>query len=115
MDKEQELYIITNVDARKLSKREQTELKAFSRAMNEKHKIDRGKSITFQSSIISRFRLVDGILIRAAIFYMTDICWKKCITGTIRTGSLEEWEKSCMQNCVERFVDANRAAKKQFE
>jgi len=113
MDKELELYIITNFDARKLPKREQDELKAFFRAMNERHKIDRGKSVTFQSSIISRFT-ADGILIRAATFYMTDICWNKCITGMIRNGSLDKWEESCMRNCVERFVDANRAVKKQF-
>ena len=38
---------------------------------------------------------------------LTDICWKKCVTGTIRSGKLDRGEESCTQNCVDRFLDAN--------
>jgi hypothetical protein len=43
----------------------------------------------------------------AAVHNLTDICWKKCVTGSIRSGKLEKGEESCTQNCVERFLDAN--------
>ena len=42
-----------------------------------------------------------------AVHSLTDICWKKCVTGTIRSGKLEKNEETCAQNCVDRFLDAN--------
>ncbi|KAK3322332.1 Tim10/DDP family zinc finger-domain-containing protein [Apodospora peruviana] len=37
----------------------------------------------------------------------TDICWKKCITGTIKSNVLDSSEGTCLANCVERFLDVN--------
>ncbi|KAG8532002.1 uncharacterized protein KY384_003638 [Bacidia gigantensis] len=41
------------------------------------------------------------------IHNLTDLCWKKCITGSIKTGQLDKTETSCTENCVQRFMDAN--------
>lgn len=42
-----------------------------------------------------------------AVHNLTDVCWKKCITGGIKSGKLDKGEESCAQNCVDRFLDAN--------
>lgn len=42
-----------------------------------------------------------------AVHNLTDICWKKCVTGSIKSGKLDRSEESCAQNCVDRFLDAN--------
>jgi len=38
---------------------------------------------------------------------LTEMCWKKCITGTVRGAKLDKTEEGCMANCVERFLDLN--------
>ncbi|KAK4137321.1 hypothetical protein BT67DRAFT_438580 [Trichocladium antarcticum] len=38
---------------------------------------------------------------------LTGICWKKCVASSIRNGELDKGERSCLQNCVDRFMDAN--------
>ena len=38
---------------------------------------------------------------------LTGICWKKCITGNLKSGSLDKGEETCLANCVERFMDVN--------
>jgi len=45
----------------------------------------------------------------------TDICFRKCITSTIKQGKLDKYEEPCMQNCVDRFMDANTLVLKQLE
>lgn len=42
-----------------------------------------------------------------AVHSLTETCFKKCVTGAIRSGKLEKGEESCTQNCVGRFLDAN--------
>jgi import inner membrane translocase subunit TIM8 len=72
-----------SVDLSKLSDRDKQELQQF--IMNETQKAR----------------------IQQSVHNLTDICWKKCVTGTIRSGKLEKGEESCTQNCVGRFLDAN--------
>lgn len=43
------------------------------------------------------------------------MCWKKCITGSIRNGKLEKGEETCAQNCVDRFLDANTTVVKHLQ
>ena len=50
-----------------------------------------------------------------AVHTLTDICWKKCITGKIASSKLSSGEESCTQNCVERFLDSNMAVLKHLE
>jgi len=53
--------------------------------------------------------------IQQSVHNLTDICWKKCVTGSIRTGKLDRGEESCTQNCVDRFLDGNFAVLKHLE
>lgn len=34
-------------------------------------------------------------------------CFRKCITSKISSGKLDRTEEPCMQNCVDRYMDAN--------
>lgn len=43
---------------------------------------------------------------------LTDTCWKKCVTGQIKSNTLSGSEESCMANCVDRFLDVNMAVVK---
>ncbi|KAG9239416.1 Tim10/DDP family zinc finger-domain-containing protein [Amylocarpus encephaloides] len=43
--------------------------------------------------------------IQGTIHALTDTCWKKCITGAIRSNKLDKSEETCAQNCVDRWVD----------
>lgn len=51
--------------------------------------------------------LTDGSLRGAETHVLTDICWKKCVAGAVRSGSLERSEETCLANCVDRFLDVN--------
>ncbi|PBP23880.1 hypothetical protein BUE80_DR005265 [Diplocarpon rosae] len=53
--------------------------------------------------------------IQQTVHTLTDICWKKCVTGTIKNGALEKNEDSCARNCVDRYLDANFAIIKQLD
>ncbi|KAJ2905604.1 hypothetical protein MKZ38_004898 [Zalerion maritima] len=35
---------------------------------------------------------------------MTDMCFKKCVTG-IKSASLDRTEEACLSNCLDRFYD----------
>ncbi|KAE9374494.1 hypothetical protein N431DRAFT_464737 [Stipitochalara longipes BDJ] len=72
-----------NIDLSKLSENEKIELQQF--IINESQKAR----------------------IQQSVHSLTDICWKKCVTGTIRSGKLDKNEETCAQNCVDRFLDAN--------
>ncbi|RKF65595.1 Mitochondrial import inner membrane translocase subunit TIM8 [Golovinomyces cichoracearum] len=54
-------------------------------------------------------------IIQSSIHNLTDVCWKKCITGTIRNGKLDNTEETCAQNCVERFMDSKFCFLKHLE
>ncbi|KAI5804016.1 Tim10/DDP family zinc finger-domain-containing protein [Peziza echinospora] len=54
--------------------------------------------------------------IQTAVHSLTDLCWKKCITKpTITAGTLDKSEETCMQNCVDRFLDFQVAVLKNLE
>ncbi|KAN0103051.1 Tim10/DDP family zinc finger domain containing protein [Hyaloscypha variabilis] len=72
-----------NIDLSKLSENDKHELQQF--IVNESQKAR----------------------IQQSVHSLTDICWKKCVTGTIRSGKLDKNEETCAQNCVDRFLDAN--------
>ncbi|KAI6092455.1 Tim10/DDP family zinc finger-domain-containing protein [Hypoxylon rubiginosum] len=46
--------------------------------------------------------------LQSTVHSLTDTCFRKCITGTIRSGKLDKTEESCMANCADRFVDVSR-------
>jgi len=53
--------------------------------------------------------------IQQSVHNLTDICWKKCVTGSIRSGKLDKGEETCAQNCVDRFLDGNFTVIKHLE
>ena len=50
-----------------------------------------------------------------AVHSLTDVCWTKCITGAIKSKSLDKNEESCTKNCVDRFLDSQFLVIKQLE
>jgi len=81
----------TNLDLSKLSTKDKAELQQFI--------VNEGQKARIQQSVHA----------------LTDVCWKKCVTGTIRSGKLEKGEESCTANCVDRFMDANFTVIKHLE
>ncbi|KAJ9662955.1 Mitochondrial import inner membrane translocase subunit tim8 [Coniosporium apollinis] len=81
----------SNLDLTKLSDRDKQELQQF--VVNESQKAR----------------------IQQSIHSLTDICFRKCITGKISSGKLDRYEEPCMQNCVDRFIDANNIILKNLE
>ncbi|KAK8213376.1 Mitochondrial import inner membrane translocase subunit tim8 [Zalaria obscura] len=79
------------VDLSKLSDRDKQDLQQF--AVNESQKAR----------------------IQQSIHSLTDICFRKCITGKMSSGQLDRTEEPCMQNCVDRFMDANMTVLKHLE
>ncbi|KAI1202494.1 Tim10/DDP family zinc finger protein [Nemania serpens] len=43
--------------------------------------------------------------IASSVHTLTNVCFRKCITGAIKNGNLEKSEESCMTNCTQRFFD----------
>ncbi|KAL4890402.1 Tim10/DDP family zinc finger-domain-containing protein [Aspergillus ambiguus] len=53
--------------------------------------------------------------IQQNVHHLADVCWKKCITGSISSGRLNGSEEACAQNCVERWMDTNISVLKHLE
>ncbi|CEJ87616.1 Putative Zn-finger protein [[Torrubiella] hemipterigena] len=46
-------------------------------------------------------------MIQSQTHKLTQMCWKRCVTGNIRNSKLDSSEETCLANCVERFLDTN--------
>lgn len=46
--------------------------------------------------------------IQSRTHVFADMCFKKCITGPIKSASLDRAEESCLSSCVERFMDISK-------
>ncbi|KAF2718361.1 hypothetical protein K431DRAFT_275009 [Polychaeton citri CBS 116435] len=53
--------------------------------------------------------------IQSTVHSLTDTCFKKCITSKISAGKLDRYEEPCVQNCVDRFMDANMTVIRHLE
>ncbi|KAJ8122184.1 hypothetical protein ONZ43_g1559 [Nemania bipapillata] len=53
--------------------------------------------------------------VQNTVHSLTDMCFRKCITSTIKNGKLEKNEESCMANCTERFFDVGNLTVKQLQ
>ncbi|KAJ9106249.1 Mitochondrial import inner membrane translocase subunit tim8 [Naganishia friedmannii] len=51
---------------------------------------------------------------QASIHELTDKCWNTCITGSL-SGKFSRPEASCLENCVDRFLDTSLFIVKQIE
>ncbi|KAI0445011.1 Tim10/DDP family zinc finger protein [Xylaria telfairii] len=74
---------VNDTDLDRLNEKDKTELRQF--LVNEKEKAR----------------------IQSTVHSLTDTCFKKCITGTIKNGKLDKTEEGCMTNCAERFFDVS--------
>ncbi|KAF9883506.1 Mitochondrial import inner membrane translocase subunit tim8 [Aspergillus nanangensis] len=95
------------LDVSKLSEADKKELNQF--LTNEAQK--------------SAIQQIDGIAILfreifslpGDVHHLADVCWKKCVTGSISSGRLNSSEEACAQNCVERWMDTNVSVLKHLE
>ncbi|KAI0455490.1 Tim10/DDP family zinc finger protein [Xylaria acuta] len=53
--------------------------------------------------------------VQSAIHSLADVCFKKCVTGTIKNGKLDKTEESCMANCADRFLDVSSLTMKHLQ
>ncbi|KAF3150912.1 Mitochondrial import inner membrane translocase subunit tim8 [Orbilia oligospora] len=53
--------------------------------------------------------------IQSTVHYLTDMCWKRCVTSKISSGQMDSSERPCMENCVDRYIDSQMAVLKHLE
>ncbi|PKY05361.1 hypothetical protein P168DRAFT_249885 [Aspergillus campestris IBT 28561] len=53
--------------------------------------------------------------IQQTVHHLSDVCWKKCVSGKISSGRLDSSEETCATNCVERWMDTNLSVLKHLE
>ncbi|KAI0013645.1 Tim10/DDP family zinc finger protein [Xylariaceae sp. FL0662B] len=46
--------------------------------------------------------------VQANVHSLTDMCFRKCITGSIRSSKLDGREENCMASCADRFLDISQ-------
>ncbi|THX76493.1 hypothetical protein D6C97_02852 [Aureobasidium pullulans] len=115
-----------NIDVSKMSDAEKQDLQQF--VVNETQKARIQQCTNMHTASLPRpfFPLLGypptggattrHLLIKViAIHSLTDVCFRKCITGKISAGKLDRSEEPCMQNCVDRFMDANLVVIKNLE
>jgi len=78
-------------DINRLSDREKRELQIFLQGESQKAQVQK------------------------QIHDLTEMCFKKCITGSVSSGKLAGKEESCMTNCVNRLFDSNLVILKHLE
>ncbi|KAH0846399.1 hypothetical protein Z517_10740 [Fonsecaea pedrosoi CBS 271.37] len=78
-------------DVERLTDREKRELQGFLQSESQKAQVQK------------------------QIHELTELCFKKCITGSISSGKLAGKEESCMTNCVNRLFDSNMVILKHLE
>ena len=112
----------------KLSDKDKQELQSFIQNESQKARIQQCEPIPLSPSrarsplpsfedMPSKYLKENKMLTECiiAVHNLTDICWKKCVTGSIRSGKLERGEESCTQSCVDRFLDSNFLVIKHLE
>ncbi|KAI0527932.1 Tim10/DDP family zinc finger protein [Xylaria bambusicola] len=82
---------LETADLDKLNDQDKTELRQFLQNENQKARV------------------------QATVHSLTDVCFRKCITGSIRNGKLDKTEESCMANCAERFFDVSTLTMKHLQ
>ncbi|KAI2612243.1 Tim10/DDP family zinc finger-domain-containing protein [Hypoxylon fragiforme] len=82
---------INDFDLTKLSEKDKAELRQF--LQNESQKVR----------------------VQSTVHSLTDMCFRKCVTGTIRSGKLDKSEEGCMANCADRFIDVSQLTMKHLQ
>ncbi|KAI1808538.1 Tim10/DDP family zinc finger-domain-containing protein [Daldinia bambusicola] len=53
--------------------------------------------------------------IQTTVHNLTDMCFRKCVTGAVRSGKLDRAEEGCLANCADRFIDISRLTVKHLQ
>ncbi|ORY63508.1 Tim10/DDP family zinc finger-domain-containing protein [Pseudomassariella vexata] len=53
--------------------------------------------------------------VQSTVHSLTDMCWKKCVTGAIKQGKLDTTEDGCIVSCVDRFLDVSNLTMKHLQ
>jgi import inner membrane translocase subunit TIM8 len=113
---------VTSEELSRLTPGDNRELQQFIQNENQKSQVQRCKTtmhlLDLPSSLCKRVeskRPEANLFCSAAVHELTETCFKKCITSSISSGKLAGKEESCIQNCVERFMDSNLAVLKHLE
>ncbi|KDN68407.1 putative Tim10/DDP family zinc finger [Colletotrichum sublineola] len=97
---------LENSDLEKLNDKDKLELRQFLANEQQRSQI---QSLQQLCDVVDRWR--EAKLTRDAgmieTHALTEICWKKCVTGSIRNSKLDKGEEGCLANCVDRFLDVN--------
>jgi len=96
-------------DLQHLSNAEKQQLQTFIQTESQRSSIQKSKE--YACGGFELLLTVDD----AAVHELTEMCFKKCITGSISSGKLASKEESCMSNCVNRFMDSNLAVLQHLE
>lgn len=90
------------MDISSLSNNDKQDIQHF--VQNEQQKAD----IQQSESMASNSKCLESCYwSQADVHNLANMCFQKCITGTIRDGKLDRYEEPCVQNCVQRFMDMN--------
>ncbi|PHH89178.1 hypothetical protein CDD83_6572 [Cordyceps sp. RAO-2017] len=46
---------------------------------------------------------------------LTEKCWKRCVTGSIKNANLDRSEQTCLDNCVSSFLEMNLLTMKHLQ
>lgn len=114
------------IDLSKLSDSQKQDLQQFVVNESQKAGIQQSKSCKLLDIAHTTIVALDAdswcggfldnlLTIMTAVHSLTDTCFRKCITTKISSGKLDRTEEPCMQNCVDRFLDANRLVVQSLE
>ena len=109
-------------DMQKLSPSDVREIQVMIQNETQKANVQQCKALRY--SLLLRFNSSLIFLgtypltcLGIAVHGLTEVCFKKCITGymSASSGKLAGKEETCISNCVERYMDSNFAILKHLE
>lgn len=113
---------IEDADLSKLNEKDKSELRQFLQHESKRSEIQASAYFSYQSlrnfaCILQFLRVLLGKIANVVLdtHGLTEVCWKKCITGTIKSGKLDKSEQTCLSNCVQRVLDINFLTVKHLE
>lgn len=95
---------LANADVDRLNEKDKAELRQFLSNEVQISQIQGRKQFPPPRSHHAQISDDDG---GAETHALTETCWKKCVTGAVKSSKLEKAEEGCMTNCVQRFLDVN--------
>jgi import inner membrane translocase subunit TIM8 len=88
----------------KLSESDKNDLRKFLATEQQKTQIQ-SRTFTLTQGRATRKTLFSNADSCTETHMLTDMCWKKCVSGSIKSTKLDRTEEGCLTNCVDRFLD----------